>query len=25
VLTMSPLTGVRTREQIDGLVQRIQV
>jgi len=24
VLTMSPLTGVRTREQIEGLVQRIQ-
>ena len=25
VLTMSPITGVRTREQIDSLVQRVQV
>ena len=25
VLTMSPMTGVRTREQIDSLVQRVQV
>jgi hypothetical protein len=25
VLTMSPLTGVRTREQIDSLIQRVQV